>query len=74
MWISGPYLPGEMNDLQIVEQELMYMLDKLERIEAGSTEFIGNEEEYTKCACAQGRCELGNTHIELKVFMLCIRC
>ena len=30
----------------------------------GSAEVIGNEEEYTKCACAQGRCELGNARIK----------
>ena len=29
VWISGPYLPGEMNDLQIFEQDLMYMLEYL---------------------------------------------
>ena len=79
VWISGPFLPGEMNDLQIFEQELLYMLELLERIEAddiykshapekvkcpGSAECIGNEEEYAKCAGAQGRCELGNAHIK----------
>ena len=34
VWISGPFLPGEMNDLQIFEQELLYILELLEHIEA----------------------------------------
>ena len=26
IWISGPHLPGEMNDLQVFEEDLMYPL------------------------------------------------
>ena len=46
--ISGPYLPGEMNDLSIFRAELKWMLDAGEQVEADDI-YVGESPEFVKC-------------------------
>jgi hypothetical protein len=79
VWISGPFLPGDFNDLSVFRAGLLYMLEDDERIEAdciyvaeaphkvkcpSSAECIGSQEEYNMRARAQGRCEQLNKHVK----------
>jgi hypothetical protein len=77
--ISGPYLPGDNNDLTIFRQELKWMLPAGERVEADdiyaseapefikctkSTETIGNEESEGMRKRAQARIEVLMGHFK----------
>ena len=85
VWLTGPWLPGDWNDITIFRQFLIHELDDDERIEAddgyigeapdkvicpGSAENIGNAERCAMRARAQGRIEVFNRHIK---FFGCLR-
>jgi hypothetical protein len=46
--ISGPFLPGDMNDLTIFRQELKWMLDDGERVEADDI-YASEAPQFVKC-------------------------
>lgn len=48
VWVSGPYLPGVMNDLQIFRDGLIDMLEPGERVEADNG-YFGECPEFCKC-------------------------
>lgn len=48
VWIAGPYLPGECNDLQIFRKGLIKKLGKSERVEADDG-YIGEAPKKVKC-------------------------
>jgi hypothetical protein len=47
IWISGPHLPGLLNDITIFRNGLKFMLDKNERIEADDG-YVGECPRYVK--------------------------
>jgi hypothetical protein len=79
VWLSGPYLPGDMSDITIFRQELMFMLQQEgERAEADdgyigeapdfivcpkSVEICSDEEKLAFNKRAQGRIEVVNKHL-----------
>lgn len=48
MWVAGPYLPGEMNDLQIFRTGLMHELGPNEQVEADDG-YMGESPQHCKC-------------------------
>ena len=78
VWISGPWLPGDWNDLSIFRQDLMHRLAEGERVEADdgyhaealefvvrplSADNLGNEESLQSRRQAQGRIKVFNRHL-----------
>ena len=48
VWISGPFLPGDWNDLSIFRQGLMHELDEHERVEADDG-YLAEAPRYVVC-------------------------
>ena len=50
VWINGPYMPGDWNDLVIFRDGLLQALEEFERVEADDI-YRGECPRYVKCPC-----------------------